>query len=57
MTYSNITLFRCSCCGKELHGSNKDLAERTNGECAQCQYLHALGIYTIEQYNEWLRKP
>lgn len=48
---NNCTYFRCASCGKELHGN-----DRYDRECSECRYLHSLGIYTIEQYNEWLRK-
>lgn len=24
-------------------------------KCAECNYFHTRGIYTIEQYNIWLR--
>lgn len=43
----------CLHCRKQLTISADQLGYR---ECANCNYFHTLGIYTVEQYNEWLKK-
>ena len=53
----NITLFTCSCCGKTLTFLARQFMEKHDqDECADCLYLHLLGVYTIEDYNNYLRK-
>ena len=55
---SGVTVVRCPHCGKELGPLDRawiDSMAPWYAECAECTYLLALGIYTIDQYNQWLR--
>ena len=44
----------CSHC----RSRNLTLAEEKMGlkKCADCIYFESIGVYTIEQYNAWLKK-
>lgn len=54
----NVTYFVCKKCNKELRGSNKRNAEEKLNRpiCADCHFFELIGVQTIAQYNEWLRK-
>ena len=53
----NITLFRCKCCGKILSVLDRQFVEKHDlYECSNCRYLHLIGVYTIQDYNNYLRK-
>lgn len=43
----------CRTCRRQL----TIIADRLQyDQCPDCSYLHAIGVYTIEQYNKWLTK-
>lgn len=50
---SNISVNRCTHCRKSLTLTADKLGYT---KCADCTYFEAIGVYTTEQYNEWLRK-
>ena len=43
----------CSCCRKQLSITADKLGYR---ECAECTYFHSLGIYSTQDYNNWLKR-
>jgi transcription elongation factor Elf1 len=52
-----MTIQNCKHCNKELMTGERQIAEKTEvALCAECQYLQAIGVTTITQYNDWLKK-
>lgn len=53
----NATIIWCKTCGKELKRGEREWCENTKTyECAECSYHRANDTFTIEKYNEWLKK-
>lgn len=51
------TIINCKHCGKELNKIDKRFAEEYyDGLCSECSYLKCLNIYTIEDYNNYLKR-
>lgn len=53
----NMTIVKCSNCGKYLYGGDKEYCEENNvTECAECRFHAMNGTRTIDEYNAWLKR-
>jgi hypothetical protein len=49
--FERCTYFRCRNCKKDVTKLNTNF-----GKCAECKYLEARNIFSIKDYNNYLKK-